>query len=65
MIVDQIKGPIKTIDEALELCSPNTDIYLEEGVYFISSYITKAGLIFQKFDVTKDVYILGNKGPVI
>ncbi len=45
-LVNQLHGPCKTIDEAIEQCPPNSNIYLTEGVYFISNPITKPGLIF-------------------
>lgn len=44
---------------------PFTTIYLVEGVYTCKKPITKPGIIVQKRDIEKEVYLLGNEGPVI
>ncbi len=44
---------------------PFTTIYLVEGVYTCKNPITKPGIIVQKRDIEKEVYIIGNEGPVI
>jgi len=38
---------------------------LSEGVYEIKVPITKRGLIFEKKDSDKQVFIIGNEGPTI
>ena len=64
ILVGKEKGTYATLDEALEACDDFTSIYLEEGVYQIKHPITKAGLIIQKKDKEKDVFIIANEGPV-
>ena len=44
---------------------PNTTIYLAEGVYTIKAPIFVAGLVFEKKDPEKPVYIVGSDGPVV
>ncbi len=58
-------GPCKSIDEAVEQCPPNCNIFLAEGVYTLTKAITKPGLIFERLDNNKEVYIVGNKGPCV
>jgi hypothetical protein len=64
-VVDQVNGPITTIEEALEKAKPNTNIFLAEGIYTITVPITTPGLIFDRKDHEKKVYIVGNDGPVV
>lgn len=64
VLVDQQNGPIRTIEEALDLAKPHSDIYLAEGIYTISKPITIPGLIFDRKDHEHKVYIVGNDGPV-
>ena len=44
---------------------PFTTIYLVEGVYTCKHPITKPGIIVKKRDIEKEVYIIGNEGPVL
>jgi hypothetical protein len=63
--VDSINGPVFSLEHALELAAPFTTIYLCEGVYTCKNPITKPGIIIDKKDKVKDVFIIGGKGPVI
>lgn len=63
--VDSINGPVFSLEQALELAAPFTTIYLSEGVYTCKTSITKPGIIIDKRDKVKDVFIIGGKGPVI
>lgn len=65
VVVDSVKGDFSTIEEALEKIKPNTTIYLGEGVYTIKTPILIPGLIFEKKDAEKPVYIVGSDGPVV
>jgi hypothetical protein len=65
VVVDPVKGDFSTIEEALEKVKPNTTIYLAEGVYTIKTPIFIPGLIFEKKDAEKPVYIVGSDGPVV
>ena len=47
------------------MCEPFTTIYLVEGVYTCAKPITKEGIIVQKRDIEKEVYLIGNEGPVL
>lgn len=60
-----MKGPITTIEEALDIAKPNSTIYLAEGIYSITKPITVPGLIFDRKDHEHKVYVVGNDGPVI
>lgn len=44
---------------------PFTTIYLVQGVYTCSQPITKPGIIVQKRDIEREVYIVGNEEAVI
>ena len=59
------EGQYKTLDEAIRDCDEFSIIYLEEGVYVISQPVTKPGLIIQKKDMDKKVFIMANEGPVV
>lgn len=63
--MDPINGPFKTLEKALAECEPFTTIYLSEGVYTCPRAITKPGIIVQKRDIEKEVYLLANEGPVL
>ena len=58
-------GPVKTLDQALQMVDPFTTIYLTEGVYQCPNPIRKPGLIITKRDADKKVYIIGNQGAVV
>ena len=58
--MDPVNGPFFTLEEALQNVEPFTTIYLVEGVYTCEIPITKPGLIIQKRDIEKEVYLLGN-----
>ena len=47
------------------MAKPNSTIYLSEGIYTLTTPITIPGLIFDRKDHEKKVYIYGNDGPVI
>lgn len=65
VVVDPVKGDFRTIEAALERVKPNTTIYLAEGVYTLKTPIYIPGLIFEKKDAEKPVYIVGSDGPVV
>lgn len=65
IVVDQVNGPVTSIEAALKDIQPNTIIYLSEGIYTITVPITTPGLIFDRKDHEKPVYIIGNDGPVV
>lgn len=64
-LVDRCNGPYRSLEEALDEVEPFTTIYLAEGVYSCHKPITKPGIIICKRDIEKDVFIVGNEGPVI
>jgi hypothetical protein len=63
--VDSANGPVYSLEQALDLAAPFTTIYLAEGVYTCKTPITKPGIIIDKKDKVKDVFIIGGSGPVI
>jgi len=65
ILVDPEHGPFYTLEDALDQCEPFTTIFLTEGVYTCCIEINKVGIIVEKRDIEKKVYILGNEGPVI
>jgi len=65
VVVDATNRPIKTIEQVLETIKPNTTVYLAEGVYTIKTPIFVPGLVFEKKDPEKPVYIVGSDGPVV
>ena len=64
-VVGPEKGQYKTLDQAIKHVDEFTTIYISEGVYQIKVPITKRGLIFEKKDVDKQVFIVGCEGPTI
>jgi hypothetical protein len=42
-----------------------TTIYISEGVYTLKQAIKKRGLIFERRDTEKKVFIVGVSGPTI
>ena len=64
-IVGSEDGMYQTLDLAIEHVEEFTTIYLNEGVYEINVPIRKRGLIFEKKDTDKQVFIIGNEGPTI
>ena len=54
-----------SLDEAIEEVDEFTTIYICEGIYTIKKSIFKRGLIFERRDMDKKVFIIGNDGPVI
>jgi hypothetical protein len=64
VLVDPITGPYYTLEEAIQAVDPFTTIYLAEGSYTCKIAITKPGLIIEKKDKEKDVFITGCNGPV-
>jgi len=64
-IVGPEPGQYKTLDSAIRHVEEFTTIYISEGVYQIKVPITKRGLIFEKKDVDKQVFIVGCEGPTI
>ncbi len=65
IIVDMENGPIRTLEEAIDLAEEGTIIKLCEGVYTCNVKITKPGLKIEPREKDKPVYLLGNDGPVI
>ena len=45
--VDAEKGPIKSLEKALEICEPNAIIRLAQGVYTCERAITKPGITIE------------------
>ena len=64
-MVDPENGPYFTLEQALEKVEPFTTIYLVEGVYTCTTPINKPGIIIQKRDIEKEVYIVGNEKQVL
>ena len=58
-------GPYRSLEEAISQVEPFTTVYLVEGVYSCKLPIKKPGIIVQKRDIEKEVYLIGNEGPVI
>ena len=65
MKVDPVHGPYYSLEEAISKAKEFTTIYLTEGAYTCKYPITKNGLIIEKRDKDKDVFILGTGGPVV
>jgi len=64
VLVDPKSGPYYTLEEAIEKVDSFTTIYLAEGSYTCKIAITKPGLVIEKKDKEKDVFIVGCNGPV-
>ena len=64
-MVDPENGPYFSLEQALENVEPFTTIYLVEGVYTCSTPINKPGIIIQKRDIEREVYIVGNEKQVL
>jgi len=65
MKVGPEEGAYTTLEDAIREAKPFTTIYLTEGAYTCKVPITKNGLIIEKRDKEKDVFILGCGGPVV
>jgi hypothetical protein len=58
--VDAEKGPIKSLEKALEIAEENAVIRLAQGVYSCDRAITKPGLTIEQKDKGTQVIIMGN-----
>ena len=58
-------GQYRTLDEALNEVDEFSTIFISEGVYTLKQPIKKRGLIFERRDTEKKVYIIGSEGPTI
>ena len=65
VLVDPKAGPYYTLEEAIDCVDEFTTIYLAEGSYTCKKPITKPGLIIEKKDKDKDVFIVGCNGAVV
>ena len=63
--VDQEKGPITSLEMALDHAQENSIIRLKQGVYTCDKPITKPGITIEQRDKDTKVIIIGNTGPVI
>jgi len=63
--VDQDRGPIPTLERALQIAEENSIIRLTQGVYTCDKQITKPGITIEQRDKDSQVIIIGNTGPVI
>ena len=63
--VDQERGPITSLEMALDFADENSIIRLKQGVYTCEKPITKPGLTIEQKDKDTKVIIIGNTGPVI
>lgn len=63
--VDQDRGPINTLEMALDFAEDNSIIRLTQGVYTCNKPITKPGITIEQRDKDTKVIIIGNTGPVI
>jgi hypothetical protein len=57
--IDQNNGPIKTLEQALEIAEEGTIIKMCEGVYLCNAVVSKPGIKIQPRDKDKPVYLLG------
>ena len=65
ILVDQVNGPIRTIDEALERATEHTVIKLCDETYTTNIRIRKPGIKIEPRDKDKMAYILSADGPVV
>jgi len=63
--VDQDRGPITSLEMALDFAEENSIIRLKQGVYTCEKPITKHGITIEQRDKDSKVIIIGNTGPVI
>jgi hypothetical protein len=63
--VDPDRGPITSLEMALDFAEENSIIRLTSGVYTCEKSITKPGITIEKKDKDGHVIILGNTGSVI
>mmetsp|Transcript_3418 Transcript_3418/g.5785 ORF Transcript_3418/g.5785 Transcript_3418/m.5785 type:complete len:156 (+) Transcript_3418:236-703(+) len=63
--VDQERGPISSLEMALDFADENSIIRLKQGVYTCDKPITKPGITIEQRDKDTKVIIIGNTGPVI
>ena len=63
--VDTERGPISSLEMALDFAEENTVIRLAAGVYTCEKPLIKAGITIEQRDKDTQVIILGNTGPVI
>lgn len=63
--VDPDKGPITSLEMALDFAEENSIIRLKQGVYTCDKPITKGGLTIEQRDKDTKVIVIGNTGPVV
>jgi len=63
--VDPERGPITSLEMALDFAEENSIIRLVQGVYTCEKSITKPGLTIEQRDADTQVIILGNTGALI
>jgi F-box protein 11 len=63
--VDPIKGPITTLEMAIDFADENSIIRLQPGVYSCEKSITKPGITIEAKEKEGQTIIIGNTGPVI
>lgn len=63
--VDPERGPITSLETALEHADPNSIIRLCEGVYTCERPITTPGITIEQRDKDTQVIIIGHTGPVV
>ena len=63
--VDPEKGPITSLEVALDFAKENSIIRLAEGVYTCEKVITKHGITIEQRDKDTQVILIGNTGPVV
>ena len=63
--VDQERGPITSLEMALDFADENSIIRLTSGVYTCEKAITKPGLTIEQRDKDTQVIIIGSQGAVV
>ena len=63
--VDPEKGPITSLEMALDFAEENCIIRLCQGVYTCEKTITKPGITIEQKEKDAQVIILGNRGSVV
>lgn len=64
-MVDQIDGPFKTIQSAIDQGGAQATIKVSPGLYKENIVVMKPGMKIEAKDINSDVYIMGNRGPAV
>jgi hypothetical protein len=64
-VVDQIDGPFKTIQSAIDEGGAQATIKVSPGLYKENIMVTKPGMKIEAKDINSDVYVMGNRGPAV